>query len=135
MIGYGEVIKTVASEIHIFKNPVNQCSAGDHVGILARGIKPGVVKRGMIGSFPNSVVQTNNIEASVYVLTKNEGGRKNPIMAGYIQPFMSNLAMVDGLLILPKDKNLLMGGDNVHNMNIILKQPLVIEQGDKFTSE
>ena len=32
LVGFGEVIKTAASEIHIFKNPVNQCVAGDHVG-------------------------------------------------------------------------------------------------------
>lgn len=39
--GFGETIKTTATEIHIFNSPVNECSAGQHVGILARGVKPG----------------------------------------------------------------------------------------------
>ncbi len=67
IVGYGEIIKTAATEIHIFKNSVNGCSAGQHVGILARGVKPGAVQRGMMLAFPNSTNQTNNFEASVYV--------------------------------------------------------------------
>ena len=39
--GFGETIKTTATEIHIFNSPVSECSAGQHVGILARGVKPG----------------------------------------------------------------------------------------------
>lgn len=38
IVGFGETIKTTATEIHIFNSPVNECSAGEHVGILARGI-------------------------------------------------------------------------------------------------
>jgi translation elongation factor EF-Tu-like GTPase len=36
-VGYGENIKTTATEIHIFNNSVNECVASDHVGVLARG--------------------------------------------------------------------------------------------------
>ena len=42
LVGYGENIKTVASEIHVFNSPVPECNAGMHVGILARGVKPGM---------------------------------------------------------------------------------------------
>lgn len=134
LVGYGEVVKTAATEIHIFKNAVSQCSAGDHVGILARGIKPGIVRRGMVAALPNSVTQTNNIEASIYVLKKDEGGRKNPITVGYIQPMFVNLATVDCLLNLPPEKNLLMGGDSL-NLNINMQSPIVVQEGDKFTSK
>lgn len=127
------MIKTAASEIHIFKNPVNQCVAGDHVGILARGVKPGLVRRGMVVASPGTAQQSNNLEASIYVLKKDEGGRKNPITAGYIQPIFINLATIDCLLNLPNDKSMLLGGDNT-NLNINLQYPLVFKQGDKFTS-
>ena len=79
LVGYGENIKTVASEIHIFNNPVSDCKAGQHVGILARGIKPGGVKRGMMAAQPSTSTQTDNFEASVYMLKHEEGGRKKPI--------------------------------------------------------
>lgn len=100
---------------------------------MARGVKPGSVKRGMIAALPNTVKQTNNFEASIYVLRKDEGGRKNPITTGYIQPMFINVATLDCLLNLPQDKNLLMGGDHM-NLKINLKYPLVIKEGDKFTS-
>ena len=64
----------------MFRNPVNECSAGQHVGILVRGIKPGMVTRGMMAALPNSTKQTDNIEATVYMLKKDEGGRSKPIL-------------------------------------------------------
>ena len=79
LVGYGECIKTVASEIHVFNNPVHDCTAGMHVGILARGIKPGDVNRGMMAALPGSVVQSDNYEASLYMLKQDEGGKKKPI--------------------------------------------------------
>jgi len=79
LIGFGENIKTVASEIHVFNNPVPECSAGMHVGILARGIKPGGIDRGMMAAQPGSVVQSDNYEASIYMLKQEEGGKKKPI--------------------------------------------------------
>lgn len=133
IVGYGETIKTAATEIHIFNNSVNECSAGEHVGILARGIKPGAIRRGMMAAQPNSTVQTNNLEASIYVLKKEEGGRKKPITTGYIQPFLTKTCSVDSYFKLPEDKSMLLGGDHA-NINIFLKFPMVLVQGDKFTS-
>ena len=79
LLGYGGNIKTVASEIHVFNNPVLECNAGMHVGILARGIKPGSISRGMMAALPGSTVQTDSYEASIYMLKQEEGGRKKPI--------------------------------------------------------
>lgn len=134
IVGYGETIKTAASEIHVFKNSVNECSAGEHVGVLARGIKPGMVKRGMMAVQPNSVVQTNFIEASIYVLKKDEGGRKKPITSGYIQPFLTKTISIDCNLKLPDDRGMLLGGEHV-NAKFLLKSPMPILEGDRFTSK
>lgn len=132
IVGYGETIKTTASEIHIFKSSVGECSAGDHVGILARGIKPNVVQRGMMAAAPNSTKQTDSFTASIYMLKKEEGGRKNPILHGYIQPMFTKTCNIDCYLKLPKDKDMLLGGDHV-NAEVLLKYPLVIFEGDRFT--
>lgn len=133
IVGYGETIKTAATEIHIFKNSVAECSAGEHVGILARGVKPGLVRRGMMAAAPGSTVQTDNIEASIYVLKKEEGGRKKPITAGYIQPLLTNTCSIDSYFKFPQDKSMLLGGEHT-NLNLFLKSPMVMVPGDKFTS-
>ena len=119
--------------MHVFKNAVNQCEAGQHCGILARGVKPDIVRRGMVAVAPGSVVQTNLIEASIYVLKKEEGGRYKPIMPGYVQPFMTSMATIDSHFILPKDKEMLLGGDTL-NLNLLLKSPMAFQVGDRFTS-
>ena len=132
IVGFGETIKTTASEIHVFKNSVNECSAGDHVGILARGVKPNSVYRGMVAAAVGSTKQTDCFEASIYVLKKDEGGRKNPILSGYTQPLFTKTCSLDCHLKLPADKQMIMGGENL-NTTILLKYPLVVFEGDRFT--
>jgi elongation factor Tu len=131
LVGFGKNIKTVATDIQVFKNSVGECIAGDHVGILVRGVKPGDVKRGMIVAGPNSIKQSNNLIAKLYMLNVSEGGRKNPILHGYIQPFCSNTATIDCYLNL-KNNQMLMGGEFAET-NIFLKKPLPLMVGDRFT--
>ena len=83
---------------------------------------------------PNSAKEVDHIEASVYMLKKEEGGRGKPIMAGYIQPFMVHTANVDCYVTLPEDKDMLLGGDFA-NIKMYLKYPLVLNPGDKFTGQ
>ncbi|RNA32163.1 elongation factor mitochondrial-like [Brachionus plicatilis] len=132
IVGFGETIKTAATEIHVFKNSVSECSAGEHVGILARGIKPGMIKRGMMAAQPNSTVQSNFIEASIYVLKKDEGGRKKPIISGYIQPLLTKTCSIDCNLKIPEDRGMLLGGEHA-TINILLKSPMTFLEGDRFT--
>ncbi len=133
IVGFGESIKTTATEIHIFNNSVADCSAGQHVGILVRGIKPGMVMRGMLAAAPNSTQQSDCFEATVYMLKKEEGGRKKPIMSGYIQPLLTQTCTIDSYFDFPSDKTMLLGGEFT-NMNILLKKPMVLFPGDRFTS-
>lgn len=132
IVGFGETIKTTATEIHIFKNSVGDCSAGQHVGILVRGIKPGMVVRGMMASVPNSTTQADSFEATVYMLKKDEGGRKKPILDGYIQPLLTQTCTIDSYFDFPEDKTMLLGGEFT-SMNVLLKKPMVLFPGDRFT--
>lgn len=131
VIGYNENIKTTAIEIHVFKNSVNEAKAGDNVGILARGIKPGSIQRGMAAIATNSVQQTNYVETSVYMLNKNEGGRAKPIVTGYIQPLFTKTITIDAYLQV-KDKEMIMPGDYA-TVNLITRRPVVLLPGDRFT--
>jgi elongation factor Tu len=132
IVGYGENIKTIASELHVFKNSVNECKAGDNCGILARGIKPNTIIRGMMVSAVNSVQQTDHFEASVYMLKKNEGGRNKPILKGYSQSLFTKTMTIDALIQFKDDKEMLMHGD-YSNVNIVTRKPSVILPGDRFT--
>ena len=111
---------------------VNECRAGENVGILARGMKSGSVIRGMMAIAPSSVQQTDSFEASVYMLNKSEGGRPKPIMNGYIQQFFTKTITIDAYLELKDGKEMLMPGEYA-NVKFVLKKPLIILPGDRFT--
>lgn len=66
-----------------------QALAGDNVGALLRGIKLKSVDRGMLVCAVGSEKLSNRFRATVYFLTKSEGGRSKPILTKYIQQLFS----------------------------------------------
>ena len=52
-------------------------------------------------------------EAEVYILSKDEGGRKTPFFAGYRPQFYFRTTDVTGTVTLPEGVEMVMPGDNV----------------------
>ena len=68
----------------MFHKQVTLAKAGDNVGVLLRGMKKEFVQRGMFLCKPESLKQTDQMKATVYIRTKEEGGRSKPITNNYI---------------------------------------------------
>ncbi len=68
-------IKTKVTDIETFKKSCEESRAGDNSGLLLRGVKREDVKRGMVITKPGVMKAHNKFLASMYVLTKEEGGR------------------------------------------------------------
>ena len=68
-------IKTKVTDIETFKKSCEESRAGDNSGLLLRGVKREDVKRGMVITKPGVMKAHNKFFASMYVLTKEEGGR------------------------------------------------------------
>jgi len=68
-------IKTKVTDIETFKKSCEESRAGDNSGLLLRGVKREDVKRGMIIAKVGTVKAYTKFLASLYVLTKDEGGR------------------------------------------------------------
>ena len=76
LIGKGETpIKTKVTDIETFKKSCDESRAGDNSGLLLRGVKREDVLRGMVIAKPGTVKAHTQFLASMYVLTKEEGGR------------------------------------------------------------
>jgi elongation factor Tu len=88
-------IKTKVTDIETFKKACDESRAGDNSGLLLRGVKREDVKRGMVISVPGSVKAHKKFLASLYVLTKEEGGRHTGFGNNY-QPqlFMRTAGMI-----------------------------------------
>ncbi|KAL4223459.1 hypothetical protein ACF0H5_016930 [Mactra antiquata] len=132
LLGYDVKIKTAASEVQIFRKPVNEGKAGENMGVLVKGVKNDIVKRGMALVAPGSFKVTNWVEAQIYILTRDEGGRSKPIMDGYSQDMFVSTWTMGGMLFLKDDVQMIMPGDTT-KVNILLRKSMVIKEGQKFT--
>ncbi|XP_059149208.1 elongation factor Tu-like [Physella acuta] len=132
LVGYGNLVKSVVSDLHVFNKSVKECAAGENVGALLRGVKNEILQRGMIAGAPNSLFQCNAFKAHMYLLTKNEGGRDRPITNNYIQMMYSNTWNISCCVQLPDDTTMLMPGEAIQG-SVLLRLPMVVSAGQRFT--
>ncbi|RUS84863.1 hypothetical protein EGW08_007404 [Elysia chlorotica] len=132
VVGHGNVVKSVASDIQVFGKSVKDCYAGDNVGVLLRGVKNATLQRGMILGPPGTLSQCNAFRAQIYLLTKQEGGRPRPITTNYIQMMYSNTWNISACVRLPEGTTMLMPGEAIQT-EVLLRLPMVIGPGQRFT--
>jgi elongation factor Tu len=110
---------------------MDEAMAGDNVGLLLRGIEKDDVERGMCVCAPKSVTPHRKFKGSVYVLSKEEGGRHTPFFTGYRPQFYFRTTDVTGVATLPEGVEMVMPGDNTQ-MTIELIAPIAMEKGLRF---
>jgi elongation factor Tu len=131
LIGLRDTVKTVVTDIEMFRKVLDNAQAGDNVGILLRGIGRDDVERGQVIAAPGTIKPHTKFKASVYVLTKEEGGRHTPFFKGYKPQFYFRTTDVTGEVILPEGVEMVMPGDNVH-IDVVLTKPIAIEKELRF---
>ena len=131
IIGIRPTIKTVVTGVEMFRKTLDEGRAGDDVGLLIRGIKREEVERGQVVAKPGSIPPHTKFEATVYVLTKEEGGRHTPFFSGYRPQFYFRTTDVTGVATLPEGIEMVMPGDNV-KMAIELIMPIAMEEQLRF---
>lgn len=118
LIGKGELIKTKVTDIETFKKACEESRAGDNSGLLLRGVKREDIKRGMVVAKPGSVKAYSKFLVSMYVLTKEEGGRQNGFTQGYKPQLFIRTADEPATFAWPEgtedaEHKMVMPGDNV----------------------
>jgi elongation factor Tu len=131
LIGLGLHKKTVVTGIEMFRKELDQALAGDNAGILLRGVDKNEIERGMVLAKTGSITPHTNFEGSVYVLSKDEGGRHTPFFNGYRPQFYFRTTDVTGVATLPEGTEMVMPGDNV-NLSIELIAPIAMEEKLRF---
>jgi elongation factor Tu len=126
-----EPLTSVATGIEMFRKEMDSTKAGDNCGILLRGIEKDAIERGMVICKPKSVTTHTKFEAEIYVLKAEEGGRKTPFQNGYRPQFYFRTTDVTGTVELPKDKEIVMPGDNV-KITITLINKVAMEEKLRF---
>ncbi len=132
IVGLRDTQKTVVTGIEMFRKSLDSAMAGDNAGALLRGISRDQVERGQVLAKPGSVTPHTTFKGSVYVLSKEEGGRHTPFFANYRPQFYFRTTDVTGVITLPEGTEMVMPGDNI-DMTVELIAPVALEQGTKFS--
>ncbi|MFY1635883.1 elongation factor Tu [Solwaraspora sp. WMMB335] len=124
-------IKTTCTGIEMFRKLLDEARAGENVGLLLRGVKREDVERGMVVIKPGTTTPHTEFEATVYILSKEEGGRHTPFFQNYRPQFYFRTTDVTGVVTLPEGTEMVMPGDNT-TMSVKLIQPIAMEENLKF---
>jgi elongation factor Tu len=137
LVGKGsDPIRTKVTDIETFKKSCDQSQAGDNSGLLIRGIRREDVKRGMVVCRPGTVKSHTQFLASLYVLSKEEGGRHTGFGEHYQPQAFLRTSDESVALSFPEGtpdahSKMVMPGDNVE-MVCTLVHPNAIEVGQRF---
>lgn len=124
-------IRTVVTDMEMFRKKLDKVVAGDNAGLLLRGVDKDEVARGMVVAAPGTITPHRKFEAQVYVLRKEEGGRHKAFFSGYRPQFYIRTTDVTGTITLPQGVEMVMPGDNV-NLTVELIEPVALEEGSRF---
>jgi elongation factor Tu len=131
IVGISATQLTTCTGVEMFRKLLDQGMAGDNVGILLRGTKREDVQRGQVLCKPGSIKPHTHFTGEIYVLSKEEGGRHTPFFNNYRPQFYFRTTDVTGAIELPKDKEMVMPGDNV-SITVKLIAPIAMEEGLRF---
>eukprot|EP00929_Paragymnodinium_shiwhaense_P013458 TRINITY_DN1212_c2_g1_i2.p2 TRINITY_DN1212_c2_g1~~TRINITY_DN1212_c2_g1_i2.p2 ORF type:complete len:343 (-),score=113.12 TRINITY_DN1212_c2_g1_i2:279-1172(-) len=128
--------KTVVTGIRMFNTDLPEGPAGYTVGVLCRGVERANIMRGMVICAPGATDTHTKFKANIYLSKKEEGGRSNPVMPGYMPVFYFRTCDVTGKLVTMASSEgdavqMGMPGDDITvDCELIAETP--IEKGMRF---
>ena len=131
IVGFQPTRKVVVTGVEMFRKTLDEGMAGDNVGCLIRGIKRDEIERGQVLAKPGSITPHTKFTSSVYVLTKDEGGRHTPFFTGYRPQVYLRTTDVTGVAHLQEGQEMVVPGDRT-DITIELITPVAIEPGLRF---
>ena len=125
--------RTVVRSVETFHETLDEGLAGDNVGVLLRNIKREEIERGQVLSKPGSITPRTRFLASVYVLSKEEGGRHTPFFPGYRPQFYFRTTDVTGTVHLGEGVEMCLPGDWVEmTVELPPNSPIAMDEGLRF---
>ena len=131
IVGIRDTRTTVVTGVEMFNKILDSGEAGDNIGALLRGVDRKEVERGQVLAKPGSITPHKKMKATVYALTREEGGRHSPFFTGYRPQFYFRTTDITGTVTLPEGKEMVMPGDTT-DVTIELINTIAVEQGVRF---
>lgn len=133
VIGIQNTNKMAISGIEVFrKQQIDQAQAGDIIGCLLKGISLEDIRQAQVLASVSTAKAHLQFTASLYVLTKEEGGRHTPFFMGYRPQFFISGANVIGQIEFPEGMKMAILGESYENIMIHLTQPVYMQESVSF---
>lgn len=133
LVGYTkENKKVICVEIEMFRSLRNKAEAGQNVGILLKGVKREEIMKGHLLCQKNTIYSYLKFKAKIYILSKEEGGRKHPFKREYKPQFYIRTADVTGSFEFDDNLKIVMPGDTI-NVIVNLITRIGLASGVRFT--
>ena len=131
IVGIKETRNTVVTGVEMFNKLLDEGQAGDNIGALLRGVDKKEVVRGQVLCKPNAITPHDKFRGTVYVLSKDEGGRHSPFFDGYRPQFYFRTTDITGTVHLPEGKEMVMPGDHTEII-VDLIHKVAMDKGLRF---
>ena len=131
IVGIKETKDTVCTGVEMFNKLLDEGQAGDNIGALVRGVDKKEVVSGKVLAKPKTITPHAKFLGTVYVLSKEEGGRHSPFFSGYRPQFYFRTTDITGTVTLPEEKQMVLPGDNTE-LKIELIHPVAMDKGLRF---
>jgi elongation factor Tu len=126
-----EPLASTCTQVEAFGRTLDEGRAGESVGCLLRGVRRDQVERGQILAHAGTLAARRRLEAEVFVLSKEEGGRHTPFFDGYAPQFYFRTTDVPGRTRLLGEIEMCAPGDHAR-LAIDLSRAVACEAGDRF---
>jgi elongation factor Tu len=132
IIGMEQESRTVlVTGIEMCQKTVKQATAGNAITCFLSKVVRENIGRGQVLALPGSIQPSAIFVAHVYILTQEEGGRRNPFFNGYRTCFFLRFTDIVGEVTLPDGIKRVMPGDTLE-IEVRLCLPMAIEEGMRF---
>ena len=131
IVGIKDTRDTVVTGVEMFNKLLDEGQAGDNIGALLRGVDKKEVVRGQVLCKPNAITPHDKFRGTVYVLSKDEGGRHSPFFDGYRPQFYFRTTDITGTVHLPEGKEMIMPGDHTEII-VDLIHKVAMDKGLRF---
>ena len=131
IVGLKDTIKSTIIGIESYNEQIEEAKAGNYYGITLSNVSRDDIEKGQALVKPGSVTAHTKFKATIYALTKEEGGRHTPFFNNYRPEFAFGTTNVTGVVTL-EDIDMVNPGDTV-TITVELIAPLAMENGTKFS--
>ncbi|CAF0966365.1 unnamed protein product [Adineta steineri] len=132
VVGHNKLGKGIIGGLEMFHQTIDQAQPGDQLGILLKNVRKEDIRRGVFVGKPGTLKMHNKFDCQTYFLSKEEGGREEPIPKEFVLTMYCRTYDIGVKGVVPEGREMIMPGEDA-TMTLYTSKRMVVEKGARFT--